>query len=189
MCIMKPSGPAAQRPSGPAAQRPSGPAGQRPSGVTCARRQAEARKPAQATSVGPGRPDPRTGRAHPRRLSLLLVLALLLVALGLGHTKPAIAEVLVSNVGETAGVSDDVHKVATSASAQGFTTGANAEDYTVTSIDVVFQVAVGTPANLRVELWASRLRWTPSFQVQEPGGSVISRDRRRGVRCPGRHHA
>ena len=150
----RPSGPAAQRPSGPAAQRPSGPAAQRPSGVTCARRQAEARKAASQSSAGARqRPDVRAGRPRRRLPLILLVLALLVGAFGLGHTKPAIAEVLVSNVGEIAGVSDDVHKVATSVSAQGFTTGANAGGYTVTSIDVVFQVAVGTPANLGVELW------------------------------------
>ncbi len=97
----RPSGPAAQRPSGPAAQRPSGPAAQRPSGMTCARRQAGARKPAPPTSASsPRTPDARTGRARARRFARLLpALALLLGALSLVAPELAQAQ-------ETVGVSN-----------------------------------------------------------------------------------
>ena len=62
---------------------------------------------------------------------------------------------LVSNVGKATGSSDLTLQPAASAAAQGFTTGANAGGYTVTGIEVVFHTAVGTPANLRVELWGA----------------------------------
>ena len=62
---------------------------------------------------------------------------------------------LVSNVGKATGSSDLTLQPVASAAAQGFTTGANAGGYTVTGIEVVFHTAVGTPANLRVELWGA----------------------------------
>ena len=62
---------------------------------------------------------------------------------------------LVSNVGKATGGSSDTLSPVAEAVAQGFTTGANAGGYAVTGVDVVFQTAVGTPANLRVELWGA----------------------------------
>ena len=81
--------------------------------------------------------------------------ALLLGAFGLFAPAPAAADVLVSNVGEATAISSLTLQPVAGAYAQGFTTGANAGGYAVTSIEVVFQTAVGTPANLRVELWGA----------------------------------
>ena len=82
---------------------------------------------------------------------------LLLGALGLFHAAPAQAQstTLVSNIGQPTGGSNFALQPITGADAQGFTTGANAGGYVVTAIDAVFQEAVGTPANLRVELWGA----------------------------------
>ena len=63
--------------------------GQRPAAMTCARRQAGARRPAPSTSAGSRRPDAPPGRARARRLSLLPALALLLGALSLFAAAPA----------------------------------------------------------------------------------------------------
>ena len=80
-----------QRPAA-SGQRPAA-SGQRPAAMTCARRQAGARKPAPSTSAGSQRPDARTGRARARRLSLLLpVLALLAGMLSLFAAAPAEAQ-------------------------------------------------------------------------------------------------
>ena len=68
-------------------------------GMTCARRQAGARRPASSTHspipAGSSRPDPQTGRRCARLSLLVPVLALLLGALGLFAAVPAQAQVTV----------------------------------------------------------------------------------------------
>ncbi len=124
--------------------------------MTCARRLAGARTPASPTSAGSRRPDARTGRARARRLSLLLpVLALLLGALGLGHATPASADVLVSNIGQTQAQSGNGSFFSTHA--QEFTTGSNAEGYTLESIEVRLRGTYTSQqiAALTAELWSA----------------------------------
>ena len=75
------------------------------------------------------------------------------------------ANALVSNVGQAAGSSEEGLQVSTSAVAQGFTTGTNTGGYTLTSIDVLFNTAVGTPANLRVELWSATSGGAPNAKI------------------------
>ena len=124
--------------------------------MTCARRLAGARTPAPSTSAGPRRPDARTGRARARRLSLLLpVLALLLGALGLGHATPASADVLVSNIGQAQ--SQSGNGSFSSTHAQEFTTGSNADGYTLTSIEVSLRGTYSSQqiAALTAQLWSA----------------------------------
>ena len=124
--------------------------------MTCARRPAGARTPAPSTSAGSGRPDARTGRARARRLSLLPVIALLLGALGLFAAAPAAAQ-LVSNTGQTAGAGS---WTLTRVQAQAFTTGSNANGYTLQSIGVVMRTTANASntatdfGRMKAELWS-----------------------------------
>ena len=130
------------------------------SGMTCARRPAGARPPASPTSSGSRRPDARTGRAR-ARLSLLPVLALLLGALGLGHAKPASADVLVSNMGQQSRMGSS--SLQSDVTAQGFTTGSWQPGYSLQSIEALWNSPSATQAvtltaqqigTIRVELWS-----------------------------------
>ena len=123
--------------------------------MTCARREAGAHRAAPSTSAdSPRKADPRTGRSRARLSLLLPVLALLAGALSPFAAAPAAAAVLVSNVGQTSQTDTPSINALGDAFAQHFTTGANAAGYTLTSIEFVFPTAVGTPANLRAELWS-----------------------------------
>ena len=95
-----PSEAAPSRSSGPLARLDIGtdtastimPAAQRPSGMTCARREAGARRPAPSTSAdSPRRPEPRPGRFR-ARLFFFPAIALLLGALSLFHAAPDAAQ-------------------------------------------------------------------------------------------------
>ena len=71
--------------------------------MTCARRLADARKPALSTSTGsPRKPEPRLGHRR-ARLSLLSALALLCGALSLFNAAPAQAQATVWSAGLTVG--------------------------------------------------------------------------------------
>ncbi len=100
-----------------------------------------------------------------RLLGLLPVLALLLGALGLFGAAPASADVLVSNIAQT-----QTFQVAlgpqSNARAQQFTTGTG-WGYTLSSIDIKFHTAVGTPANLRVELWSALTAGNPNKKLAD----------------------
>ena len=86
-----------------------------------------------------------------RRLTLRSA-ALLAAAFALLAAAPASAAALVSNIGQTTTWNVALGSQ-TNPRAQQFTTGANS--YTLNSIDIKFHTAVGTPANLRVELWSA----------------------------------
>ncbi len=124
--------------------------------MTCARRPAGARKPA-SPSESPRRPDPRPGRRCARLSLLLPALALLLGALSPFAAAPAAADVLVSNIGQTAGL--DSNWRFTIARAQGFTTGSNADGYTLESIEARIRtytaLTTGQRNNVKAQLWSA----------------------------------
>ncbi len=108
------------------------------------------------------RPSPRASRLcssrqwQARAAALLAPLALLLA--GLVFAAPAAADVLISNIGKT-----NSGNVSFSGldSAQGFTTGAHSDGYTLESVEVVAIVALGS--NVRVRVTSGT-----------PGGSAIA---------------
>ena len=100
-----------------------------------------------------------------RRLALLPALALLLGALGLFAAAPASADVLVSNIAQTQTFQVEL-RAQTNARAQQFTTGTG-WGYTLSSIDIKFHTAVGTPANLRVELWSALTAGNPNKKLAD----------------------
>ena len=102
-------------------------------------------------------PVPRRAASPWRRLALLPVLALLLGVFSPFAAAPASAAVLVSNVGQSHSSNIDLENT----EAQQFTTGSHAAGYSLSSIDIRFGTAVGTPANLRVELWSAKSDGTP----------------------------
>ena len=97
--------------------------------------------------------------------------ALLLGASGLFHAAPAAAGVVVSNLGQTT-QSGALNIFTNRNLAQGFTTGSNPKGYKLNSIGIGFKAAVGTPANLRVELWSSR--FFPMFSDWEPNAAIAT---------------
>ncbi len=104
-------------------------------------------------------------RSFAFRAARLPVLALLLGALGLFAAAPASADVLVSNIAQT-----QTFQVAlgpqSNARAQQFTTGTG-WGYTLSSIDIKFHTAVGTPTNLRVELWSALTAGNPNKKLAD----------------------
>ena len=139
--------------------------------MKCARREAGPPEPAAAprgrarkllspssglTGGRGGAPAGSRRAASPwRRLALLPALALLLDVFSPFAAAPASAAVLVSNVGQSHSANIDLEDI----EAQQFTTGAAV--YSLSSIDIRFGTAVGTPANLRVELWSAKTDGTP----------------------------
>ena len=88
------------------------------------------------------------------RLSRLLPgLAVLLGALGLFNAAPSAAATLVGNMGQPTNGDIGIPEFA-GRGAQRFTTGAQPYGYILTSVSLGISAAVGTPANLRVELWS-----------------------------------
>ena len=163
----RPSGPAAQRPSGPAAQRPSGPAAQRPSGMMCARREADAHRPAPSTPAGSSRPDPRPGRFRARLSRLLPALAMLLGALGLFAASPAQAQqntVLVSNLDQRKG---SPFTTKGWVFVQGFATGSAGS--ALSSIETRIGRAPNDAqrATIRAELWSAAAGGGPGSKVAD----------------------
>ena len=132
--------------------------------MTCARRQAGARKAASPTSAGSRRPDARTGRARARRLSLLPVLALLLGALSPFAAAPAAAQ-LVSNLNQTR---TDRPGATTGVlvAAQSFTTGSAA---ILSSIDVVARASATAAQRdtVRAELWSATSGGVPNAKLAD----------------------
>ncbi len=94
----------------------------------------------------------RLARGASIRRPACLPAALLAAAFALLAAAPASAAALVSNIGQTTTWNVALGSQ-TNPRAQQFTTGANS--YTLNSIDIKFHTAVGTPANLRVELWSA----------------------------------
>ena len=112
------------------------------------------------------------------RLSVLP--AALLGALFLLAAAPAASQTVgtqVSNVGQTAA---QFGLLGTFKHAQGFTTGANADGYVLTSVEIGFRAAIGTTANLRVELWSATSGGVPDEKEADltvpssVGASVVS---------------
>ena len=66
---------------------------------------------------------------------------------------PASANALVSNLGQTTFTT--TLAIGSNPVAQKFTTGSATAGYTLASLEIDFAVAVGTPANLRAELWSA----------------------------------
>ena len=91
--------------------------------------------------------------------------ALLLGALGLFAAAPASADVLVSNIAQTQTFQVELGPQS-NARAQQFTTGTG-WGYTLSSIDIKFHTAVGTPANLRVELWSALTAGNPNKKLAD----------------------
>ncbi len=110
-----------------------------------------------------------TPRAFLTPRCLLLAAVLALLALGLlfshGDAAPAQAQssTLVSNVGQT--TFTPTITIGTNPVAQKFTTGTNTGGYTLASLDIEFAVAVGTPANLRAELWSATSGGAPDSKL------------------------
>ncbi|MCY4584350.1 MAG: hypothetical protein OXE50_16380, partial [Chloroflexi bacterium] len=131
--------------------------------MTCARRPGGARKPAPPTG-SPRKSDPRTGRRGARLSRLLPALALLLGALSPFAAAPAAAEVLVSTISQSntrnLTTLDYQHYL------QGFTTGADAGGYRLTSIDFKFAGADSDPGTLRAELWSANTDGTPGAKLK-----------------------
>ena len=98
-----------------------------------------------------------------RRLALLPVLALLLGMFSPFAAAPASAAVLVSNVGQA--TFTPTITIGTNPVAQKFTTGSTTAGYTLESLEIEFAVAVGTPANLRVELWSATSGGAPDSKL------------------------
>ena len=125
----------------------------------CDQRRASPREPARPTRVDVPRPDAaRPGRPRTRRFRLLPVLALLLGALSPFAAAPAVADVLVSNLGQT-GLDDGVRPTRF-ARAQGFTTGTNSNGYTLESIEIRTRVETAALTSQQIavieaELWSS----------------------------------
>ncbi len=128
--------------------------------MTCARREAGARKPAHSAG-SPSRPDPRPGRSRARFSLFLPALALLLGALSPFAAAPAAADVLVSNLGQTRGTTFSTDGFIT---AQGFRTGSAGAGYTLSSIETVIE-SNPTDAQrqtIRAELWTAATGGGPS---------------------------
>ncbi len=98
-----------------------------------------------------------------RRSLLLPVLALLLGALGLFAAAPASANALVSNLGQTTFTT--TLAIGSNPVAQKFTTGSATAGYTLASLEIDFAAAVGTPANLRAELWSATSGGAPDQKL------------------------
>ena len=130
----------------------------------CARREAGAHRPAPSTPAASSRPESRPGRFRTRLSFLLPAFALLLGALGLFDAAPAAADVLVSNIGQTAdtGVPTDNHT-----QAQAFGTGSNAGGYTLTSIEAVVVDTANNAerATIRAELWSATTNGAPNAKL------------------------
>ena len=89
---------------------------------------------------------------------------------GLG-TKASVSEgdeVLLSNLGQPTS-SSTIVGVGVIESAQGFTTGSNAEGYHLDSIDIDFNRGPGNPANMTVALWSATNDSTP-----QPNASIAT---------------
>ncbi len=155
-----------------------------PSGMTCARRLAGAQPPVPSTPSGSSRPDPRPGCRRVRLSLLLPVLALLLGALSPFAAAPASADVLVSNMGQTA--DPDAYSFSNDRRgfSQGFTTGGHASGYDLESIELFLRSASLTRAEVarvRVGLWGSdrdRPRYkiadlTVPSSLAQPGGATV----------------
>ena len=98
-----------------------------------------------------------------RRLALLPALALLLGMFSPFAAAPAAADVLVSNIGQT--TFTPTVTIGTIPVAQKFTTGSATAGYTLASLEIEFAVAVGTPANLRAELWSATSAGAPDSKL------------------------
>ena len=113
------------------------------------------------------RPDPRPGRRRARLFLLLPALALLLGALSPFAAAPAAADVLVSNLSQTAGADDEWPT--TLQRAQGFTTGSHAAGYTLESIEWKINLASALTAaqiaRLKVELWSATTAGLPDSKI------------------------
>ena len=110
------------------------------------------------------RPDTRTGRRRARLSRLFPALALLLGALSPFAAAPAAAEVLVSTISQSntrnLTTLDYQHYL------QGFTTGADAGGYRLTSIDFKFAGSDSDPGTLRAELWSANTDGTPGAKLK-----------------------
>ena len=150
--------------------------------MRCARREAGPPEPAAAPcgrarkllSLLPGltggrgaAPAGSHGAASPWRHLALLPVALLLGGFALlAAPASASAGVMVSNIGQATTAARSLRPLATTITAQKFTTGNYASGYTLESIqlDIPF-IAVGTPANLRVELWSATSGGAPDSKL------------------------
>ena len=76
---------------------------------------------------------------------------------------PASANALVSNLGQT--TFTPTITIGSNPVAQKFTTGSATAGYTLASLEIDFAVAVGTPANLRAELWSATGAGAPDSKL------------------------
>ncbi len=76
---------------------------------------------------------------------------------------PASANALVSNLGQT--TFTPTVTVGSNPVAQKFTTGSATAGYTLASLEIDFAAAVGTPANLRAELWSATGAGAPDSKL------------------------
>ena len=75
---------------------------------------------------------------------------------------PPSAAALVSNIGQTQSTTGEVLNTI---HAQKFTTGDNSQGYTLTSIELAIAVAVGSPSNVRAEVWTVATNGRPGSHV------------------------
>ena len=76
---------------------------------------------------------------------------------------PASANALVSNLGQTTFTTTIT--IGSNPVAQKFTTGSATAGYTLASLEIDFAAAVGTPANLRAELWSATSGGAPDSKL------------------------
>ncbi len=76
---------------------------------------------------------------------------------------PASANALVSNLGQTTFTT--TLAIGSNPVAQKFTTGSATAGYTLASLEIDFAAAVGTPANLRAELWSATGAGAPDSKL------------------------
>ncbi len=76
---------------------------------------------------------------------------------------PASANALVSNLGQTTFTT--TLAIGSNPVAQKFTTGSATAGYTLASLEIDFAAAVGTPANLRAELWSATSGGAPDQKL------------------------
>ena len=76
---------------------------------------------------------------------------------------PASANALVSNLGQTTFTT--TLAIGSNPVAQKFTTGSATAGYTLASLEIDFAAAVGTPANLRAELWSATSAGAPDSKL------------------------
>ncbi len=113
-----------------------------------------------AAAPGSGRPaSPR------RRLALLPAFSLLLGALSPFAAATASADVLVSNIGQTAKRSGQIVGFMGIAVAQQFTTGSTGSTLTSIEFTSVGEVSASDRPTLRVELWSSASNGTPDSKL------------------------